>query len=67
MCIRDRYHDEEASTILGDWKGRASLEDLAESVRTAVKPVLNTWYPPSYRRKMVKVLTKRAGSGLTEV
>ena len=61
------YHDEEASTILEDWKGRASLEDLAESVRTAVKPVLNTWYPPSYRRKMVKVLTKRAGSGLTEV
>tara|TARA_B100000427_G_C15352771_1_gene526231 strand:- start:100 stop:531 length:432 start_codon:yes stop_codon:yes gene_type:complete len=61
------YHVEEAATILEDWKGQSSLEELAESVRKAVKPVLNTWYPPSYRRKMVKVLTKRAGSGLTEV
>ena len=33
----------------------------------AVRPVLNTWYPPSYRRKMVKVLPKRASSGLVEV
>ena len=61
------YHSEEAESILDDWKGDASIEELAESIRAAVRPVLNTWYPPSYRRKMVKVLTKRAGSGLTEV
>ncbi|MEC7720928.1 MAG: FAD binding domain-containing protein [Candidatus Thermoplasmatota archaeon] len=61
------YHDEEAESILEDWKGKASVDELAEAVRAAVRPVLNTWYPPSYRRKMVKVLTKRAGSGLREV
>ena len=61
------FHDTEAAAILKDWKGKVSIDDLAESIRKAVRPVLNTWYPPSYRRKMVKVLTKRAGSGLREV
>jgi len=61
------YHHEEAASIIEDWKGQVSIDELAESIRTAVRPVLNTWYPPSYRRKMVKVLTKRAGSGLKEV
>ncbi len=61
------FHDNEAAAILKDWKGKVSIDDLAESIRKAVRPVLNTWYPPSYRRKMVKVLTKRAGSGLREV
>ena len=39
-------------------------DELAESIKKAVKPVKNTWFSPSYRRKMVKVLTKRACRGL---
>ena len=61
------YHSSEAAAALEGWSGESSADDLAEAVRKAVRPVLNTWYPPSYRRKMVKVLTKRASSGLLEV
>ena len=61
------FHYAEAVAALADWNGDSSVDELAEAVRKAVKPVLNTWYPPSYRRKMVKVLTKRASSGLLEV
>ena len=55
---------QEASAVLDHWEGEASVEALAESIRKAVKPVLNTWFSPTYRRKMVKVLTKRASRGL---
>ncbi len=61
------YHPEEAGAALEGWSGEDSVDELAEAIRKAVRPVLNTWYPPSYRRKMVKVLTKRASSGLLEV
>ncbi len=58
------FHQEEAVAVLANWVGEESVEALAESIRKAVNPVLNTWFPPSYRRKMVKVLTKRACRGL---
>jgi 4-hydroxybenzoyl-CoA reductase subunit beta len=61
------FHSAEAASALASWNGESSVDELAEAIRKAVKPVLNTWYPPSYRRKMVKVLTKRASSGLLEV
>ena len=61
------FHSPEADGVLASWEGESSIDNLAEAVRKAVRPVLNTWYPPSYRRKMVKVLTKRASSGLLEV
>ena len=57
-------HQEEAEDAISDWKGEESVDKLAESIRKAVKPVQNTWLAPSYRRKMVKVLTKRACSEL---
>jgi len=59
-----KLHDKEAAAALSEWDGAASVDELAESIRKDVKPVLNTWFPPSYRRKMVKVLTKRACRGL---
>ena len=59
-----KLHDKEAAAALSEWDGEASVDELAESIRKDVKPVLNTWFPPSYRRKMVKVLTKRACRGL---
>jgi len=61
------FHSSEADGVLTSWSGESSIDELAEAVRKAVRPVLNTWYPPSYRRKMVKVLTKRASSGMLEV
>ena len=42
----------------------SSVDELAESIKKAVKPVKNTWFSPPYRKKMVKVLTKRACRGL---
>lgn len=59
-------HSEEVQNALKDWSGADSINKLAESIRKAVKPVQNTWYAPSYRRKMVKVLTRRACAGLLE-
>ena len=59
-------HTKEVKTTLEEWSGADSIDKLAESIRKAVKPVQNTWYSPSYRRKMVKVLTRRACAGLLE-
>ena len=59
-------HTEQAMEALEGWDGKDSVTKLSESVRRSVKPVLNTWYPPSYRKKMVKVLTRRACSALLE-
>ncbi len=60
------FHTEEAESALAEWNGEDSINNLAEAIRKSVKPVQNTWYAPSYRRKMVKVLTRRACVGLLE-
>ena len=59
-------HTKEVDSCLNDWSGAESINQLAESIRKSVKPVQNTWFSPSYRRKMVKVLTRRACAGLVE-
>jgi len=59
-------HTEQAMEALEGWDGKDSVTKLSESVKRSVKPVLNTWYPPSYRKKMVKVLTRRSCSALLE-
>ncbi len=59
-------HTKEVDSCLNDWSGAESINVLAESIRKSVKPVQNTWFSPSYRRKMVKVLTRRACAGLVE-
>ena len=58
------YHEDLSSQLVENWNGKESISILSENIRKAVKPVQNTWYTPSYRRKMVKVLTKRACKGL---
>lgn len=58
------YHEDISSELVKDWNGKESIKILSEQIRKAVKPVQNTWFTPSYRRKMVKVLTKRACKGL---
>ena len=59
-------HTKEVDSCLNDWSGAESINELAESIRKSVKPVQNTCFSPSYRRKMVKVLTRRACAGLVE-
>jgi len=54
------YHEDLAMEFVKNWSGEESIKQLSEKIRKSVKPVANTWYTPSYRRKMVKVLTKRA-------
>ena len=58
-----RLHMEETSVALNEWNGKESAKKLAENIRKTVKPVNNTYFPPAYRRKMLRVLTKRALSG----
>ncbi len=59
-------HTDETNATVSEWNGEDSINNLAEAIRKSVKPVQNTWYAPSYRRKMVKVLTRRACVGLLE-
>tara|TARA_B100001750_G_scaffold105304_1_gene83383 strand:+ start:4875 stop:5867 length:993 start_codon:yes stop_codon:yes gene_type:complete len=54
-----RLHSEEANAAISNWNGEESVNNLAEAVRMAIKPVNNTYFNPRYRRKMVKVLTRR--------
>tara|TARA_B100001113_G_scaffold221682_1_gene181808 strand:- start:168 stop:848 length:681 start_codon:yes stop_codon:yes gene_type:complete len=53
-------HSELAEAAIGEWSGKDSIRELADGVRKAVKPVSNTYFPPAYRRKMLRVLTRRA-------
>jgi len=61
------WHTDEAKNAISNWNGGETIETLAETIRKNVKPVQNTWYSTSYRRKMIKVLTRRACAGLIEV
>ncbi|MEC7041875.1 MAG: hypothetical protein VXW89_01035, partial [Candidatus Thermoplasmatota archaeon] len=58
-----RLHLEQTSVALEEWNGKESANALAENIRKTVKPVNNTYFPPAYRRKMLRVLTKRALAG----
>ena len=59
-------HSEEVEQAITNWSGNDSIDTLAEAIRKSIRPVQNTWYTPLYRRKMVKVLTRRACAGLLE-
>ena len=58
-----RIHPEQAKAALVDWNGESTTIEVAEAIRKEVKPVNNTYFPPAYRRKMLRVLTKRALKG----
>lgn len=60
-------HSELSSEAIETWNGKASIAALAENIRKAVKPVNNTYFPPAYRRKMIRVLAKRAMSPLQDI
>jgi CO/xanthine dehydrogenase FAD-binding subunit len=62
-----RLHNEEVDAALSNWNGEESVNSLAEAVRKAIKPVNNTHFQPSYRRKMVRVLTQRCLKSLKDL
>jgi len=60
-------HSDLAKDALVEWVGKESVRSLAEDIRKAVKPVSNTYFPPSYRRKMLRVLARRAMAPLEDM
>ncbi|MEE3083131.1 MAG: FAD binding domain-containing protein [Candidatus Thermoplasmatota archaeon] len=60
-------HSELSMEALSEWNGKESIRALAEGIRKAVKPVSNTYFPPPYRRKMLRVLARRAMSPLQDL
>ncbi len=60
-------HSELSMEALSEWNGKESIRALAEGIRKAVKPVSNTYFPPPYRRKMLRVLARRAMSPLLDL
>jgi 4-hydroxybenzoyl-CoA reductase subunit beta len=54
-----RLHSDEVEAAAQSWQGLDSIDSLSEAIRKSIKPVNNTTFKPSYRRKMVKVLTRR--------
>lgn len=60
-------HSELSMESLSNWNGKESIASLAEAIRKVVKPVNNTYFPPSYRRKMLRVLARRAMSPLQDL
>jgi 4-hydroxybenzoyl-CoA reductase subunit beta len=62
-----RLHAEEVEAVIkSGWAGSASITALATAVQKNVSPVNNTWFAPGYRKKMVRVLTRRALAPLGE-
>lgn len=62
-----KCHADVVSHHLDANDGQIDIKSLAISIQKAVKPVNNTALPPAYRRKMVRVLAKRALSALGDL
>lgn len=62
-----KLHEAEVSAHLEANDRTVDVKGLAQAVQKAVKPVNNTALPPAYRRKMVRVLTKRALNALGDL
>jgi 4-hydroxybenzoyl-CoA reductase subunit beta len=62
-----KMHDEQVSEVLADgWNGADSIKSLSVAIQKSTKPVNNTTLTPRYRKKMVRVLTKRAIEGFLQ-
>jgi len=59
-----KMHDEQVSAVLEEgWNGIDSVKSLSVAIQKSIKPVNNTTLTPRYRKKMVRVLAKRAIDG----
>ena len=62
-----KMHDEQVSeALLEGWNGAESVKSLSVAIQKSIKPVNNTTLTPRYRKKMVRVLTKRAIEGFLQ-
>ncbi len=61
-----RRMDALTDPLVGSQLTGESLRALGEAIRSAVRPVHNTFLAPDYRRKMTAVLVRRAVRSLTE-
>jgi len=62
-----KMHDEQVSEALAaGWNGADSVKSLSVAIQKSIKPVNNTTLTPRYRKKMVRVLTKRAIEGFLQ-
>ena len=52
--------DEVAKPFAGRTLDDATIDAIADAVTAAVSPVRATWLPPSYRKQMAGVMTRRA-------
>jgi 4-hydroxybenzoyl-CoA reductase subunit beta len=52
--------DEVARPFVGRALDDATIDQIADAVTAAVSPVRATWLPPSYRKQMAGVMTRRA-------
>ena len=55
-----RKHIELIETLDKGPNWALEAERLGAELKRAVRPVLNTWFPPAYRKKMASVLARRA-------
>ena len=55
-----RKHMELIETLDKGPNWALEAERLGAELKRAVRPVLNTWFPPAYRKKMALVLARRA-------
>ena len=60
-------HDEQVSeALIAGWNGADSVKSLSVAIQKSIKPVNNTTLTPRYRKKMVRVLAKRAIEGFLQ-
>ncbi|MBS71854.1 MAG: hypothetical protein CMO20_02725 [Thermoplasmata archaeon] len=55
-----RLHSDEVVSEIDNWNGEDSINKISEVIGKSIKPVNNTNFKPSYRRKMAKVLIRRS-------
>jgi 4-hydroxybenzoyl-CoA reductase subunit beta len=54
------WMDEVAASFVGRPLDDAAIDAIGDAMTAAVSPVRATWLPPSYRKQMVGVMTRRA-------
>jgi 4-hydroxybenzoyl-CoA reductase subunit beta len=55
-----RAHDDLTSKYVGREWAKEWIDELAQKVMDSVRPVKNTFFSPEYRKRMTKVLARRA-------
>ncbi|HLF06351.1 MAG TPA: FAD binding domain-containing protein [Thermoplasmata archaeon] len=60
MEMTPRVHDDLTSNYVGRPWAKEWIDELSQKVMESVRPVKNTFFSPEYRKRMTKVLARRA-------